>query len=140
MLGWLVAIPTCVRIESSYITDGWGFMSETIKLLANEYLMREGEASTEMYYLQSGTLAVFKRKTDQDHQIGTIIAGELVGEMSFLDGNPRSASIKAMSESILVVIPHEKLEQTMATMPKWFNALLHTLTERLRKANARIRV
>lgn len=115
-------------------------MSETIRLLPNEYLVREGEESTEMYYLQSGTLAVFKRKGDQEHQIGTIISGELVGEMSFLDKNPRSASVKAMSESVLVVIPVDKLEHTLETMPKWFSALLNTLTERLRKANARIRI
>lgn len=115
-------------------------MSETIRLLPNEYLVREGEESTEMYYLQSGTLAVFKRKGDQEHQIGTIISGELVGEMSFLDKNPRSASVKAMSESVLIVIPVDKLEHTLETMPKWFSALLNTLTERLRKANARIRI
>lgn len=115
-------------------------MSETVRLMPNEYLIREGEESTEMYYLQSGTMAVYKRKGDQEHQIGTIISGELVGEMSFLDKNPRSASVKAMSECVLVVVPMEKLEQTLATMPKWFGALLHTLTDRLRKANARIRV
>lgn len=115
-------------------------MSETIRLLPNEYLVREGEESTEMYYLQSGTLAVFKRKGDQEHQIGTIISGELVGEMSFLDKNPRSASVKAMSEAVLVVIPVDKLEHTLETLPKWFSALLNTLTERLRKANARIRI
>jgi CRP/FNR family cyclic AMP-dependent transcriptional regulator len=115
-------------------------MSEIIKLGPNEYLMREGEESTEMYYLQSGTLAVFKRKGDQEHQIGTIIAGELVGEMSFLDRHPRSASVKSMSDSVLVVVPVEKLDQVLKTTPKWFSALLQTLTERLRKANARIRI
>ena len=115
-------------------------MSETIRLMPNEYLLREGEESTEMYYLQSGALAVFKRRGDQEHQIGTIISGELVGEMSFLDKNPRSASVKAMSECVLVVVPLDKLEHTLETMPKWFSALLNTLTERLRKANSRIRI
>ncbi len=115
-------------------------MSEQIRLTPNEYLIREGEESTEMYYLQSGTLAVFKRKGDQEHQIGTIISGELVGEMSFLDKQPRSASVKAMSECVLVIIPLEKLEHTLDTMPKLFTALLYTLTDRLRKANARIRI
>lgn len=115
-------------------------MSENVRLMPNEYLVHEGEESTEMFYLQSGTLAVFKRKGDQEHQIGTIIAGELVGEMSFLDKNPRSASVRAMSECVLVVVPYSKLEQTLETMPKWMSALLHTLTDRLRKANARIRV
>lgn len=115
-------------------------MSETVRLMPNEYLLREGEESTEMYYLQSGTLAVFKRKGDQEHQIGTIIAGELVGEMSFLDKNPRSASVRAMNDCVLVVVPLDKLEHTLESMPKWFSALLHTLTDRLRKANARIRI
>ena len=115
-------------------------MSETITLMPNECLVHEGDESTEMYYVQSGALAVFKRKGDQEHQIGSIIAGELVGEMSFLDKNPRSATVKAMSETVLVVIRLEKLEHTLASSPKWFNALLQTLTERLRKANARIRI
>lgn len=115
-------------------------MSETVRLIPNEYLMREGEESTEMYYVQSGTLAIFKRKGDMEYQIGTIMKGELVGEMSFLDKHPRSASVKAMTDCVLVVIPLEKLEHTLATMPKWFGALLFTLTDRLRKANARIRI
>jgi CRP-like cAMP-binding protein len=115
-------------------------MKETITLSPNEYLMREGEESTEMYYVQSGTLAIYKRKGDVEHQIGTIIAGELVGEMSFLDRNPRSASVRAMSDSVLVVVPLEKFEAAINSLPKWFGALLHTLTDRLRKANARIRV
>lgn len=115
-------------------------MSESIRLNPGEYLLREGEESTEMYYLQSGTLAVFKRKGDKEHQIGTIISGELVGEMSFLDKHPRSASVQAMTESVLVIIPSDKLDGTLAGLPKWFTALLHTLLDRLRKANARIKI
>lgn len=115
-------------------------MSDLIKLIPNQYLIREGEESTEMYYVKSGTLGVYKRKGDQEFQIGTIISGELVGEMSFLDKNPRSASVKAMGECVLVVVPLEKLEHTLSSMPKWFTALLNTLVERLRKANARVRI
>ena len=113
---------------------------ETIKLNPGDHLLHEGEESTEMYYLQSGTLAVFKRKGDKENQIGTIISGELVGEMSFLDKHPRSATVKAMTESVLVIIPHETLEATINSMPKWFSALLNTLLDRLRKANARIKI
>lgn len=113
---------------------------ETIKLIPGEFLLHEGEESTEMYYLQSGTLSVLKRKGDSVQQIGTIISGELVGEMSFLDKEPRSASVKALTDSVLVVIPVDKLDSAMNGQPKWFSALLHTLTDRLRKANARIRI
>jgi len=115
-------------------------MSTTVKLNPGDYLLHEGEVSNEMYYLQTGTLAVFKKKGDKDQQIGTIISGELVGEMSFLDKHPRSASVKAMTESTLVVIPQEMLESTLGSLPKWFTALQLTLLDRLRKANARIKI
>ena len=113
---------------------------ESIKLMPGDFLLHEGEESSEMYYLQSGTLAVLKRKGDTQHQIGTIISGELVGEMSFLDKSPRSATVKAMTEATLVIIPNEKLDATLNGLPKWFTALLYTLLDRLRKANARIRI
>lgn len=117
------------------------FMEANIKRLSSgDVLVREGEQSTEMYYVQSGTLAVFKRKGNQDVQIGNIISGELVGEMSFLDESPRSATVKAMTECELIEIPHEKFHKLMESHPKWFRALLHTLLDRLRKANARVKV
>lgn len=115
-------------------------MVDTVKLGPGELLMHEGDESKEMYYVQSGTLAVFKRKGDQEFQIGTIIAGELVGEMSFLDGHPRSATVKAMTDCELVQVPHEKFNKLIDSHPKWFRALLNTLLERLRKANARVKI
>ena len=113
---------------------------ESIKLLAGDFLLHEGDESSEMYYVQSGTLAVLKRKGDTLNQIGTIISGELVGEMSFLDKSPRCASVKAMSDTTVLIIPNDALDATLHALPKWFTALLHTLLGRLRKANSRIRI
>jgi len=115
-------------------------MSDTKILKPQEYLVREGEESHDMYYLQSGTLAVVKRRGDGEQQIGTIYSGEIVGEMSFLDEEPRSASVKAISECTLTVIPRKKFEASMKQLPKWYQALVHTLLDRLRKANSRIKV
>lgn len=115
-------------------------MSETIKLAAEEYLMREGEESNEMYYLASGTLAVFQRKGDSERQIATVYSGELVGEMSFLDCEPRSATVKAIGDCELTVIPREKLQKYLSTQPKWYRALVQILIDRLRRANKRVRI
>jgi CRP/FNR family cyclic AMP-dependent transcriptional regulator len=116
-------------------------MSEDLlKLSAEEYLMREGEESNEMYYLASGTLGVFKRKGDKEQQIGTIYSGELVGEMSFLDSEPRSATVKAIGDCELKVIPKQALKVYLDKQPKWYKALVQTLLDRLRRANQRVRV
>ena len=115
-------------------------MADKISLTAEEYLMREGEESNEMYYLLSGTMAVYKTKGGADQQIGTIYSGELVGEMSFLDGEPRSASVRAIGDCELHVIPKEKLDKFLSEQPKWYRALVQTLLDRLRRANQRVRV
>ena len=114
--------------------------SETLELKAGEYVMRDGDESTQMYYLQSGSLAVYKLKGGAEQQIGTIYSGELVGEMSFLDKQPRSASVKAIGDCKLLVIPHDKFEKYFHDQPAWYKALINTLLERLRKANTRIRI
>ena len=114
--------------------------ADIIELKAGEYLIREGEESAQMYYLQSGSMAVYKVKGGAENQIGTIYSGELVGEMSFLDKEPRSASVKAISEAKLLVIPFEKFEKYFDAQPSWYKALINTLLTRLRKANTRIRV
>lgn len=114
-------------------------MADTIFLKPDEFLMREGEESSNMYYLQSGTLAVYKLKGQAEQQIGTIYAGELVGEMSFLDKKPRSASVKAIQESTLVVVPSEKFQRYLDDQPAWYKALIDTLLDRLRRANTRVK-
>jgi CRP/FNR family cyclic AMP-dependent transcriptional regulator len=114
--------------------------NDVLELKAGEYLVRENEESSQMFYLQSGSLGVFKVKGGSEQQIGTIYSGELVGEMSFLDKQPRSASVKAIGEVKLLVIPSEKFEVYFQDQPAWYRALINTLLERLRKANTRIRI
>jgi CRP-like cAMP-binding protein len=110
-------------------------MSETIKLNPDELLLYEGQETNEMYYLQSGSLSVLKRKGDQQIQIETISPGELVGEMSFLDDHPRCATVKAITYSVLVRISNEKYSRMKDAHPKWLKVLISTLLSRIRKTN-----
>jgi len=114
--------------------------TKPLTLKKDDFLIHEGDKSTQMYYLVKGTLGVYKRKGDGLTQIGNVLEGEIVGEMSFLDEAPRSASVKALVDCELVEIPHEKFEDFFKTLPVWYQALIHTLLDRLRRANARIRV
>ena len=86
-------------------------MSDSIFIKKGDTLLHEGEDSTQMYYLVKGTLGVYKRKGDIVSQIGNILEGEVVGEMSFLDKQPRCASVKALVDCELVEIPHSKFEE-----------------------------
>lgn len=115
-------------------------MGSLVKLSANQILLKEGEHSNSMYWVQTGQLVVTKRRGSDDVVLGHIYSGELVGELSFLDQETRSATVKAVTECDLIQIPQETIDNIFKTQPKWLEILVKTLAERLRKANARIKV
>lgn len=115
-------------------------MASMVKLEPNQILLKEGEHSSSMYWVQAGQLVVTKKRGTEDVILGHIYSGELVGEISFLDQEARSATVKAVTECDLIQIPQETIDGIFKTQPKWLEILVKTLAERLRKANARIKV
>ncbi len=115
-------------------------MANLIKLAPDQVLLREGEHSHSMFWVQNGQLMVSKKRGNEEVLLGHVYSGELVGEISFLDNEPRSATVKAVSECDLIEIPQETLDKVFSSQPKWMEILVKTLAERLRKANARIKV
>lgn len=115
-------------------------MATALKLSPNEILLQEGEHSNSMYWVQNGQLVVTKKRGSEDVILGHIYSGELVGEISFLDQEARSATVKAITDCDLIQIPQETIDGIYKTQPKWLEILVKTLAERLRKANARIKV
>ncbi len=111
-----------------------------IKLKKGEALIKEGDSSSCMYFLEKGVMAVMKKKGGKDILIGQIYSGELVGEMSFLDKEPRSATVVAQDECELTEIPSEKFEDLIKNLPPWYKALTKTLLARLRKANNLLKI
>lgn len=109
-------------------------------LLEDTFLMREGEQSSEMYLLISGKLAVLKKKGNVEKKLGEIGPGEIVGEMSFLDQAPRSASVRALEISEILVIPRSQFLETLNSLPPWYKSIYNTIIDRLRKTSAKIKV
>ena len=110
-----------------------------VRLRKGEMLFEEGDNAGSMYLIRQGSIRVFKKKGDGDIEIETIRANQLIGELAFLDGNPRSASGEALSDCELVEISGGSFQQVLARIPEWVKILLRTLVARLRAASTRIR-
>ncbi len=115
-------------------------MAGKISIKANQQLIKEGEHSNSMYWVQQGQLVVTKKRLNEDVVLGHVFEGELVGELSFLDKESRSATVKALTDCELIEIPQETIDNIFKTQPKWLETLVMTLAERLRKANSRIKI
>lgn len=107
---------------------------------AGSALLREGAAGDTLYIILSGRVKVFK-KGDQgeDIEIATLGSGSVFGEMGVFDGQPNSASIIAVEESIHLAITRQRLFDFLEVNPEIAITMMHTmifiLSSRLRKAN-----
>ena len=101
----------------------------------NEILIREGDTSNAIYVILSGQFVVSIARTRQT-EIAYLSSGEVVGEMSFVDHLPPSATVTAAEPSVVLVIERASLEQKLAQdvsfAGRWYRALAVLLSTRLR--------
>jgi CRP/FNR family cyclic AMP-dependent transcriptional regulator len=84
-----------------------------------EVLVREGSADDHLYVVVSGVLGVVKGAgTEAEVTLNAIRPGDVVGELSFLDGATRYASLVALSDSRVLGLSRASLEALLDTDPK----------------------
>ncbi|MGH8457308.1 MAG: cyclic nucleotide-binding domain-containing protein, partial [Stenotrophobium sp.] len=80
-------------------------LAEKIYLAFGQCLYREGDASDHFYFVVSGRLRISSR----DKLLGYINRLEPAGEVGIITGEPRSVTIHALRDSVLLRIPREPL-------------------------------
>jgi NTE family protein/lysophospholipid hydrolase len=104
-----------------------------------EVLMREGDSADSLFVLISGRLHVFRTQAGGEIlPIAEVAAGETIGEMAFFTGEPRSATVAALRDSVVVRLPHAVFEQLIASRPAIVRQVTRVQMERIRRSNERI--
>jgi CRP/FNR family cyclic AMP-dependent transcriptional regulator len=104
----------------------------------DEVLIREGEPVDALFILLNGSLNVSSRSV----QVAELFWGEIVGEISFVDSRPPSATVTAAQDSYVLAIHRGLLRAKMATDPwfasRFFQGLASFLADRLRTTTGRL--
>jgi len=101
-----------------------------------ELLIREGEASTEVYILLAGELKAFTSDANGNELVYNVMTpGEFFGELS-LDGGRRSASVQATHSSMCVVVAQADVQAFLGEYPEFAEALVMKLIARVRWVTA----
>lgn len=87
------------------------------KLQPDEYLYREGEQDNNLYVIVEGKIAVGKEEGERWTDIATLKAGAVAGEMSFVDGNPHTLTLKALKPSEVLVLNRHDFEKLVEQSP-----------------------
>jgi len=111
----------------------------TRHLGAGEILFREGDKSECMYLIQSGQVSVRRMRGLKMIEIARLQQGEVLGELSFFDRAPRSATAVAHNDVTILEIPFEGLDRVYNQVPQYMKSIITGVVNRLRKANDTIR-
>ena len=105
---------------------------EELHLVANENLFRKGDIGECMYFIYKGKIRIH----DETHTLAVLEENEILGELSVLDAETRSASATALEETILLKLAQEPFYDIMLANAEVLKNILKTLGRRLRIMDA----
>lgn len=113
---------------------------KNIQIKKDELLLFESQDEiTSFFLVHSGQLEISKMGAKERVVLGHAGPGELIGEMSIIDGQPRSATVKGLTDCTLIEIPKKSLDAIINSQPEWFQMMIKGLVGRLRKANLKVK-
>src|SRR5215204_1852258 len=111
-------------------------MAETVSIPAGELVLREGDPGDSLFVVLDGQLEVTKRQGRQDVLLAVYKPGQFFGEMALLEQAPRSASVRTLRESRLLVISQAAFQTLLSCSASAPLNILHTVTSRLRSTES----
>ena len=108
-----------------------------LRLAADEALFLAGDGGDGCYLVEEGLLKVAVASQSGGERILAFLGpGAIVGEMSIIDGRPRSASVVAVRQAALKFLSRAAFEEFTRSYPEVYKYLVKLLASRLREANA----
>ena len=99
--------------------------------LVNSALVRVGTPGDAVYVILDG-----EARVELPGGPVALGPGSFFGEMAIIDGAPRSATVSAVSDIVVLLIPRAKFLAVLLAEPKVALAIMTTLAQRLRQAQA----
>ncbi len=122
--------------EQSAVLSG---LIKVSRLADGEILVREGTSDNHLYVLVSGTLAVVRNCGNPDEvTLFTLSAGDLVGELSFIDGTQHYASLIARGDARVFGLEREQLESLLPTHPEVVYQVMRAIIRTVHQIQRRI--
>jgi CRP/FNR family transcriptional regulator, cyclic AMP receptor protein len=128
----LAAVPVFAGLSRRQVGKLVDASKETRHQAGHE-LAKEGEGALALHLITSGTAAVSVHGTS----VRTLSQGDYFGEISLIDGKPRSATVSAETDLTTLAVPHHAFQKLLEDDPGFAAGLLKLVCARLREAEAK---
>lgn len=104
------------------------------KYAKNTVLVTEGDESNHLYIIHKGTASAYLNNDDgRQVNLNYMHDGDYFGELSLLDGKPRSASVITLTDCEILLVSRVSVLDLLRTHPEFTMQLLTELTRRVRE-------
>lgn len=104
----------------------------------DQVVFRQGDLGDKMYIIVNGKVAVVRETPSGGETVAVLRPMDFFGEMAVFDKDVRSATVKAMTPAVFLVIHRERLHQAMRESEEIGLQVIRVLSSRLRAANIRV--
>lgn len=109
-------------------------LADEIDVPAGKRLATAGDTGRELFVIIEGQATVTAGRS----KVTRLGAGDFFGEMSLIDGRPRSATVQASSPMRLLVVGQREFWSLLDAAPPLVRKIMRTLSTRLRDAEAAV--
>jgi len=106
---------------------------------AGEELFAEGDPGDSAYVITDGEVEVLKATDDRELRVAVLGEGDIIGEMALLEGAPRNATARALTDVALLAIPKANLDAVLSSSAAAVRALFDVFLVRWRETQGRLR-
>lgn len=131
MQAFLKSIPLFSNLSDEDLSRLVEIVAE-VRLSKGVYLFEEGSIGRYFFVIKEGEIEIFTRSGQEELLLAVRKPGEFIGELSLLDKNPRMASARSRTDTLLLLIPKKEFERLLETNPQVTRNILYTVLPRWR--------
>jgi len=111
-----------------------------VTMPAGTVIVKEGDAGDVAYVIEAGRCVAYRLEgAGQENVLRNMGPGEVFGETAVFSEKPRTASVKAVTDVVLVAVTRDVLSRAVG-LNSWMGAFVRALAERFREADEKLRV
>jgi len=109
-----------------------------VSLSAGTIIVKEGDPGDAAYVIQEGKCVAYRVEGGKEVELRVMGPGEVFGETAVFSDKPRTASVKAVTDVVLLTVTSEVLSQAVG-LNSWMGAFVKALADRFREADEKLR-
>jgi CRP/FNR family transcriptional regulator, cyclic AMP receptor protein len=131
-------IPLFAKLEPSKLKL-LAFTSERITYEADQVLFRQGDVGDAAYIIVDGSAKVLVETGEGEIEVATLGRNDFVGEIAILCDVPRTATVRASSQTVTLRITKDLFFRLVTEFPQMSVEIMRELASRLEQTTQQLR-